>query len=140
VPVIRAMRTIEGELVPADADFSTIGKNYRLIDASSKGFKSAYLAEMRFFTELTSRFINAPNSLAEAIIMGVKENWIGVATFFLFVGFVVITITTLQYNGTLVAVSEKMKEVSEILAEVAKQKLNNTNVTDSNVIVDIGVR
>jgi len=53
-------------------------------------------------------------------------------------GFLTIIGVGLQYKDSLLAVSENMKEVAEILREVSKDRLNVTNSTNSNVIVEIG--
>lgn len=136
VPVLKAIRTIDGSIAPAYLD-SKDG-NYIIRNYAAVAYDRILQAELYWIAQFAAGFVKSPSSLAEAIITGIKENWIGLVGMVLAFGFVVLIGVGLQYKDALVAVSEKMKEVAEILAEVAKDRVNVTNSTNSNVIVEIG--
>jgi len=136
VPVLKAVRTPDGSIEPVYLDIKE-GK-YTLKSYWVEANKRIIQSEIDWIARLASSFANSPNSIMEAIIMGVKENWIIVVAIILSAGFMVIVGVGIQYKDALVAVSEKMKEVAEILREVSKDRLNVTNSTNSNVVVEIG--
>jgi hypothetical protein len=136
VPVLKAIRAVDGSIAPAFLDIAA--GNYIIKNYAAVAYDRILQSELIWIGQLAAGFVNTPSSLAEAIITGIKENWIGLMGMLLSFGFIVLIGVSLQYKDALVTVSEKMKEVAEILAEVAKNQLNVTNSTNSNVIVEIG--
>ncbi len=136
VPVLKAIRTPEGAIAPAYLDVKD--EKYVIRNYATIAHERILHSELNWIAQLAAGFVNAPNSIMEAITMGIKEHWNGLIGMLLAIGFVLIVGVSLQYKDSLLAVSEKMKEVAEILREVAKDRLNVTNSTNSNVIVEIG--
>ena len=136
VPVLKAVRTPAGFIEPVYLDIKD-GK-YVLRSYAAESYKRIVQSELDWIARLAAGFVNAPNSIMEAIVMGIKEHWIIVMAMMLGFGFLTIIGVGLQYKDSLLAVSENMKEVAEILREVSKDRLNVTNSTNSNVIVEIG--
>jgi hypothetical protein len=137
VPVLKAVRTANGAIVPAYGRISD--GTYEIIDYASKELRKIVQSELQSIAQLAAGYVTAPNSIMEAVIMGVKENWGIVMAALLGLSFLIVIGVGIKYNDALIAVSEKMKEVAEILREVSKEKLNYTNVTnmtDINVIVN----
>jgi hypothetical protein len=136
VPMLVAVRTIEGHIVPVSIE-KVDDQNYRLADYLKTNITRMLHSDLSTINQSIAN-IKTSEGLMEAIINQIKENWIGFSVVLIMLSLLILIGINLKYSDALIKVSENMKIVSEKMIQITN-KIENEPISESNTTVQINV-